>query len=143
MDFFAHLFLGYILYYYFKNSNIGKKNTGKKELAFALFGSVAPDIFWIVSGNYRLAHIFSYYLLILPFLIFPKIRFALVLFLIASFLHIIIDAFIHKGSWFVFYPLNFSISGFANYWEEPWIIFTYWLGLIGLYYLLTCFKKLA
>jgi|GEM_PF-7043873 len=133
MDDFAHLLLGFLI---FKALALSGRKIGKLELAAVLLGSIAPDVAWS-SGlvpQYAVSHVATYYaLLALPFLLSGKTRWAGACFALAATAHVLVDAFIHLGTWVPFYPLTqVSIVGLLNYWEHWWAMAAYWLVLLAL-----------
>lgn len=90
-----------------------------------------------LSFLYFFQHSFFFsFIILLPIIIFfrlPKITF------FAYLLHLAIDIFTHTGEWTtkIFYPFNFSVSGFASAWE--WTVYSMaslWLGLLAIIFLL-------
>jgi len=142
MDDFAHLLLGFLI---FKALRLYGRKIGNLELAAALLGSVAPDIAWS-SGlvpQYAVSHVATYHVLLaLPLLLSGKTRLAGACFALAATAHIVVDAFIHIGTWMPFYPLTIiSIEGLLNYWEHWWVMAAYWLILLALLAAALYFEK--
>lgn len=139
MDDFAHLLLGFSIARFLR---IAGAPIDKLAIGAALVGSVLPDIVWLIGlAPYDAAHRIPYYAAIaLPFLLPKKTRWAAVCFILALASHVIIDAYIHVGSWMPLYPLSgWEVVGKINYWQEPVIMIGYWLAvliLVGLTYVI-------
>lgn len=144
MDDFAHLLLGFAIARFLR---IAGAPIDRLAIGAAMVGSVLPDAVWLAGiAPYEVAHRLPYYMLLaLPFLLPKKTRWAAVCFMLAVASHVIIDAYIHVGSWMPGYPLsNWEIVGEINYWQEPAVMAGYWLAtlaLVGLTYALERAQK--
>lgn len=85
--------------------------------------------------------VFFVLLVILPIILYFKL--AKITFF-AYFTHILIDIPLHEGEWALkpFYPINYSINGFANAWSWPAQTFIFsWIILVFIIIALNIFLK--
>lgn len=166
MDIISHILIGKIVSFFDRKT----KRAGFWTILFSFFPDlfqlpayiylgyinnrfflIPKNIDWDHARNlYPLLHAFTWeiphsifflFLIIFPAVLYfklPKIAF------FAYFLHIIIDIPSHAGEWAIkpFYPINYTINGFANAWAWPFKTFFYsWIFLVLIIILLSFFFR--